>query len=186
MVGCVLLLLLSWTRLIRRHLMIFSWEWRQFSKGVPPRSLILPELCARRTDSELSHWAIMTRATGRTDSELSHWAIMIRATERTDSEPSHWAIMTRGPRGGQTVSYLTELSWPGPQGGQTVSYPTELSWPAGHEEDRQWAISLSYHDSGNGQDMQAVRYSHSLTELSWPMTLCKWGIPVPILHHNTG
>jgi len=63
-----------------------------------------------RTDSELSHWAIMTRATGRTDSKLSHWAIMSRATGRTGSELSHWAIMTR-PQGGQTVSYLTELSW---------------------------------------------------------------------------
>ena len=68
---------------------------------------------AGRTDSELSHWAIMTRGPrgGRTvsyptelswpgprgrqtGSELSHWAIMTRATGRTDSELSHWAIMT--------------------------------------------------------------------------------------------
>ena len=48
-----------------------------------------------RADSELFHWAIMTRATGTTDSELFHWAIMTQATWRTDSELSHWAIMVR-------------------------------------------------------------------------------------------
>jgi len=46
---------------------------------------------------------------GRTDSELSHWAIMTRATGRTDSELSHWATMTQAT--GRTVSYPTELPW---------------------------------------------------------------------------
>ena len=36
----------------------------------------------------------MTRATGRTDSELSHSAIITQATGRTDSELSHSAIIT--------------------------------------------------------------------------------------------
>jgi len=48
-----------------------------------------------KTESELSHWAIMTRTTGRTVSKRFHWAIMTRTTGRTDSEVSHWAIMTR-------------------------------------------------------------------------------------------
>ena len=58
-----------------------------------------------KTDSELSHWAIMTRVTGRTDSELSHWAIITRVTGKTDSEWSHWAIMTQPT--GRTDSELS-------------------------------------------------------------------------------
>jgi len=63
-----------------------------------------------RTDSELSHWAIMTRATGRADSELSQWAIMTRATGRTDGELSHWAIMTDSILPGPKLMKLSDTS----------------------------------------------------------------------------
>ena len=57
------------------------WDWRHLSKGEPLRSLILPELCTRKHAwSARKNYSAMvgnwTRSAGRTDSELSHWAII--------------------------------------------------------------------------------------------------------------
>jgi len=83
--------------------MIFMRLKALFSKGVPLRSLVPPELCTRQ-----HMWSVREKSLE-----------ILRHGQELNPEPR--------PRGGQTVRYPTELSWPGPQGGQAVSYSTELS-----------------------------------------------------------
>jgi len=61
-----------------RHLMS-SWDWKNFSKGAPLRSLVLPELCTRQHmwSAREESLEILRHGRGLNPgySELSHWAI---------------------------------------------------------------------------------------------------------------
>ena len=126
--------------------MIFMRLKALFSKGVPLRSLVPPELCTRQ-----HMWSVREKSLE-----------ILRHGQELNPEPR--------PRGGQTVRYPTELSWPGPQGGQAVSYSTELSKITKDQWILRWLTlvrvpAIPWHWSGQ---LQAPNTD------AIPLSLCPW------------